>query len=283
MFTITLIISILCCFSLSEARELDHRVLESSLNYEYLRVMIVCGMHARESYTTKICSGMKKNENMKMLIIDVANPEGIELARIKDECWRGNANGVDLNRNWPHTNSILWKKTHAKGDEEYPGEFPFSEWETLSLNKLTIEFMPTVLLVIHSGELAVMLPRDGSYIRPPDYTSIMNTTKRAVTPHCKRCKIGSSIDIIGYKAMGTFADYAYDELKIPYVYTLETYYNNTNNVGCFDMFNPLDDGHSQEYVAAQWHSKIIPSLLEEIYKERFVTRRLLTMKKILNK
>lgn len=268
-----------------ESKELNFRILENEIEsiVNPLRVMVVCGIHGREYYTTKICNQIKQHRYLKYLLIDEANPEGAELARTNNSCWRGNANRIDLNRNWPHEYSRLSKKRHPIGDEQYPGETPFSEWETQSLKRILEFFNPDVLLSVHSGDLSILLPYDGKYATPQNHFLVKNLTRSAIHPKCNQCKIGSSMDVLGYQAIGTMNDYALTELKIPFVFTLETYINKSKYVNCFQRFNPPDDGTSQEYVASIWSNSLIPSLLEAIYYEyRQIGKRKRTFDLILN-
>ena len=55
---------------------------------------------------------------MKFRMIPNANPNGRQLVEEGHYCWRGNAQGVDLNRNWAHTSDDAIRFS----DEEYPGE-----------------------------------------------------------------------------------------------------------------------------------------------------------------
>jgi murein peptide amidase A len=67
-------------------------------------------------------------DDNRVLFIPVLNPDGKRLRT------RGNANGVDLNRNFPTDNWILSEK-----DEYYSGPKPASEIETQFLIKIIEE------------------------------------------------------------------------------------------------------------------------------------------------
>jgi predicted deacylase len=90
-----------------------------------LRIAIVCGTHARELYSTRVCMKILErleqdrqngcetwdDEEMtrtphqltaELLVIPLHNPTGRDVFVSKEHgCYRVNSNGVDLNRNWP--------------------------------------------------------------------------------------------------------------------------------------------------------------------------------------
>lgn len=64
--------------------------------------------------------------------------------------WKANGRGVDLNVNFP----ALWgkgaKNTRVAGAENYIGEYPFSEPETLALKKFTEKIKPDYTISYHT-------------------------------------------------------------------------------------------------------------------------------------
>lgn len=97
-------------------------------------------------------------------VIPIANPDGTEKKT------RYNANGVDLNRNFPTAdweNQALayWKKKMHSDKRRYPGPTANSEVETRCLMKQFDEFKPDFIISIHTP-LGV-LDLDGPKIKTP--------------------------------------------------------------------------------------------------------------------
>ncbi|MBQ7563167.1 MAG: hypothetical protein IJT16_04155 [Lachnospiraceae bacterium] len=70
-------------------------------------------------------------------IVPMANPDGVTMAQAIDSSWKANANGVDLNRNFP----TLWELTKgaaAPGAAKFKGFLPGSEPETQALMSLAM-------------------------------------------------------------------------------------------------------------------------------------------------
>ena len=68
------------------------------------------------------------------------NPDG------KFSGTRGNASGVDLNRNFPTQN---WELSKEK-DEYYSGEKPASEIETRFITEIIEEYKPNIIITLHT-------------------------------------------------------------------------------------------------------------------------------------
>ncbi len=99
-------------------------------------------------------------------IIPVANPDGLVLKT------RPNANGVDINRNFPTKNwdvlaHKLWKERYRSTWRKYPGPRPASEIETLCLIEHIKDFKPDFIISVHTplGHLDF----DGPKMKYPDF------------------------------------------------------------------------------------------------------------------
>lgn len=82
-------------------------------------------------------------------IIPVANPDGVK------NNTRINANGVDLNRNFPTVDWTsdahkIWEKQTKKNPRRFPGYSPGSEVETQCLVKHLDEYNPSFVISIHT-------------------------------------------------------------------------------------------------------------------------------------
>jgi len=218
------------------ASSLDVSVFEpSKTNQAQMTLMVVCGMHAREgNYTSRVCQSiihslgaqrLASNYRVRVVVIPMANPEGFAIASADENssCWRGNANGVDLNRNFPLVLSALEPPALPPTHPEYPGKHPLSEWETQELDRLLRLYKPDMLISVHSGTLAIFPPYDYTQDKPPTYHRLVQVGKWIRDSMCPDCFVGRSSQYLGYRAYGTMTDYAYTTLDVPLVYTLEVY------------------------------------------------------------
>lgn len=114
-------------------------------------LLVVCELHAREYVTTVTCMKQLeyylKNYNKKIdggVVADtfnecnvhyvmMANPDGVAISQNKIPTWKGNANGVNLNRNFPYK----FQKKGKKGGNDYTGPKAASEKETKAIIDIT--------------------------------------------------------------------------------------------------------------------------------------------------
>lgn len=82
---------------------------------------------------------LDKYPDTKIFFVPCLNPDGMSLET------RTNANGVDLNRNFPTKN---WELTEK--NESFGGEFPASEIETNFLIDVINEINPDIILTLHA-------------------------------------------------------------------------------------------------------------------------------------
>ena len=137
-----------------------------------------------------------------MLFIPCLNPDGLQLGQ------RTNANGVDLNRNFPTKNWGQNLGDNATCDDEnsgyYGGKSAGSEIETQFLIDTINEFRPEIILTLHAPYKVV------NYDGPAKETAekISKVINYPVEPS------------IGYPTPGSFGTYAGVERQIPTI-TLE--------------------------------------------------------------
>jgi len=132
--------------------------------------------------------------NSKVVIVPAVNPDGLVRSQ-----WT-NANGVDLNRNFPTQN---WTSEFEK-ENQNPGEYPASEPETRAIIELIEKYQPDRIISIHTPLRKV------NYDGPAKDLALLMS---------KFNHYPISADI-GYPTPGSFGTYTGDEGNIPTV-TLE--------------------------------------------------------------
>ena len=119
---------------------------ENSFN----KTLIIGGIHGTEPQSKEICDlyieeikGKQFPEDCYLLLIPALNPDGLEAKS------RGNANSVDLNRNFP---SSSWKNVPLAGNNSYfPGIKPASEIETQIIVDLLNKHNFKKIVAIHTN------------------------------------------------------------------------------------------------------------------------------------
>lgn len=132
--------------------------------------------------------------NSRVILIPVLNPDGLIRAT------RRNANGVDVNRNFPTEN---WSTEHRSA-HNYPGDAPGTEPETIIVMNLLGMYQPQRIVTIHAP--LEMVNYDGPARDLAERMSEFN--HYPVTSD------------IGYPTPGSFGTYAGRERQIPTI-TLE--------------------------------------------------------------
>lgn len=124
---------------------------------EPLRVLLLGGIHGDELTSASIVfqwmqwMQMPPAQNFHWSVAPVVNPDGL-LARRPQ---RVNANGVDLNRNfptpdWERDAPRYWAKRTRSDPRRYPGAAPLSEPESRWLNSEMERFRPHVIVSVHA-------------------------------------------------------------------------------------------------------------------------------------
>ena len=114
------------------------------------KTIIIGGIHGVEPQSKEVCDLYIKDAKDKpfpdecfLVLIPALNPDGLELKT------RGNANGVDLNRNFP---SSTWKSIPVSGNSAYyPGTKPASEPETRIIVELLNKYNFKKIIAIHTN------------------------------------------------------------------------------------------------------------------------------------
>ncbi len=128
------------------------------------KLVVTGGVHGRErinpvvlikmagDYCKKMVSGTLNEEERSGIIymVPLLNPDGYEIAGREDILWKGNGQGVDINRNFP---AASWKK-------KFTGDKPESELETAALIKLFHQVNPDGYLDYHSRGKSIFYYRE---------------------------------------------------------------------------------------------------------------------------
>ncbi|MCR5261452.1 MAG: murein peptide amidase A [Candidatus Gastranaerophilales bacterium] len=175
----------------------DIELLEISPEKDGKNVLIIGVFHGDEPQgevlIRKFLEERKTLPKNRLLIIPCLNPDGKELNT------RQNANGIDLNRNFPTKNHIITDDEHYFG-----GKTPASEVETRFMIKIIEEYKPDFILSLHAPYRVVNYDGDAKQ----QAEEISKLTGYPVE------------EDIGYATPGSFGTYAGKERQIPTI-TLE--------------------------------------------------------------
>lgn len=243
-----------------------------------VKVLLLCGQHAKEIITTSVCFEMLREliENPKwnnllksgvlsVIAVPLANPKGRDRAIEIDPCHRTNYRFVDLNRNFPLVNNSvphpinnfqnLGVSYQSILKEIYEGPFPFSESENKFINTLlegeTGDFFswgcPDVSINVHAGGRYVMRPY-GSKYESPRYNALMSLISEIILlKHCQDCFEGNSIRTL-YESPGNSMDYIEDRCNpiINFIWEVFVDEEAADARDCFGFFNPTTYDGFQE-------------------------------------
>lgn len=137
---------------------------------------------------------MDRVQPVKIIIVPVMNPDGLFLNT------RTNANGVDINRNFPTEN---WKPD-SRSPRTNPGKAPASEPETRAVMTLLEKYPPSRIVSVHTP------------LKVVNYDGPGKLMAEAMAVHNQYPVSGD----IGYPTPGSFGTFAGVEQNIPTV-TLE--------------------------------------------------------------
>ena len=160
--------------------------------------LILGGMHGGENTPTRVCyqfiQWLETTPDAvaagRIVVAPLVDPDGFESGR------RGNAHGVDLNRNYPARN---WQ---SRGNRHGPS--PVSETETSFVMDLLADHDPACILSVHAALACV------------NYDGPAEDLARRMSRACGLPVRAS----VGYPTPGSFGSYAGTDLEIPTI-TLE--------------------------------------------------------------
>lgn len=126
-------------------------------NPDALRILMVGGIHGDELTSSAVVfewlrlQMAMRRQDFVWQIVPLLNPDGMLAARPT----RMNANGVDLNRNFPtpgwHQEAPAWWVDKTRRDpRRYPGKAPLSEPESRWLHQEIERFRPDLVVSVHA-------------------------------------------------------------------------------------------------------------------------------------
>ncbi|KAF4671903.1 hypothetical protein FOL47_001124 [Perkinsus chesapeaki] len=207
------------------------------------RALLVFGEHARELISSEIAldfiqqvcdirNGKRRPTDTtqaamgEMTILPIVNEAGRSIVMDKEDwCWRGNENGVDLNRNFG--GSAHWS-SRLRSVEENSGPSQFSEPETKArcsiLRSLIDGVAPNFFLSVHSGMLGLFYPYAYSpQAHPRTAVSLESVLDKVADKGCQ-CPSGQASLEIGHGAPGSSLDYAFNDGRgAQFAYAVEVY------------------------------------------------------------
>lgn len=121
------------------------------------RVLLMGGIHGDEYSAISIMFRWMEKLNQyhsglfHWWVVPNLNPDGL----LQKKSQRQNANGVDLNRNFPSKNwddlaLKYWKERTYKNPRRYPGAHALSELETQWFSNVIKDFAPDVIIAVHA-------------------------------------------------------------------------------------------------------------------------------------
>jgi hypothetical protein len=122
-----------------------------------LRVLLLGGIHGDELTAAAIVFDWMRwlngpqAQQFHWHVAPVVNPDGLMASKPQ----RVNANGVDLNRNfptpgWEHDAKAYWARRTGSDPRRFPGHAPLSEPETRWLHDEMERFQPDVIISVHA-------------------------------------------------------------------------------------------------------------------------------------
>ncbi|MBE5733730.1 MAG: hypothetical protein E7347_01620 [Clostridiales bacterium] len=118
-------------------------------------VIIQYSIHAREHVTSflalkQIKDFIKNGRVGSVYFLPMTNPDGVFIALNEKPLYKANGRGVDLNVNFDARWGLGEKNVKIQGDENFIGEKPFSEPESLALKEFTLKIKPSATISYHS-------------------------------------------------------------------------------------------------------------------------------------
>lgn len=177
---------------------------------DYPTVIVTYSIHAREYITTflsfkQIEDYIKFGKKGTVYFVPMVNIDGVEIALLKNPLYKANVRGVDLNVNFDAKWGMGKYNVRKKGSENYIGEYPFSEKESIALRDFTLLVNPSLTISYHAKgeEIYWYFFQEKEKIKR-DYRIAKKIAKTT----------GYKIKTL-FDSTGGYKDWCIDKLKIP--------------------------------------------------------------------
>lgn len=212
---------------------------------KYPVIIVQCAIHAREHITAHLClrlinEFLRFGKCGRVYFIPLVNPDGVEISLSEKPLYKANGRGVDLNVNFDARWGFGEKNLRKKGDENFIGEYPFSEPETRALRDFTLKIAPDATISYHAKgeEIYYEFFQDESRLKR-DYEIAKIAQK--VTGYAIK---GTPFSCGGYK------DWCIEKLQIPAL---------TIEVGSDNLSHPIGEEYLEEIF--EKNRKVIPQII----------------------
>ncbi len=194
-------------------------------------LLVVCSLHAREYVTTATCmkqleyylknynrtiDGKKPSDLFRKCCVHyvmMADPDGVRISQTRNSTWKGNAHGVNLNRNFSHG----FISDGSVSGNTYSGKHANSEPETRAIVSITKELKKkhkrTAVVNYHAMGNIVFGGYHGRNSQLKNRIDKMYRTARSTTGYADSSSYSASSD-------GNYRSYLNYIVKIPSI-TLE--------------------------------------------------------------
>lgn len=211
-------------------------------------LIVQCAIHAREYITAHLClklidEFMRTGKLGKVYFIPLMNPDGVEIALNGKPFYKANGRGVDLNVNFDACWGLGEKNIRVAADENFIGEYPFSESETAALRDFTLKTNPNATISYHSKGEEIYYEFFHDELRlKRDYA--LASAVQKVTGY----KIKSTPN-----SCGGYKDWCIDKLKIPAL---------TIEVGDDNLSHPI--GEESLDIIYKKNKRVIPAVIQRL-------------------
>ena len=216
--------------------------------------VIICqyAIHGREYITTylalkQIKNFLKSGRIGTVYFIPLTNPDGVYFSLYKDPLYKANARGVDLNVNFSARWGTGQKNIRTSSSENYIGEYPFSEKETIALRDFTLKIKPNLTISYHSKGEEIYW----KFFQP----------KKALDRDIKYASIISSTTgyplVDSLNSAGGYKDWCIEKLKIPAV---------TIEVGSDNLTHPIKECELKDIY--KQNKKVLCNLTKAFWEEK---------------
>ena len=214
----------------------------------YPKIIVQASIHAREYITAYLTLKLIKDFEKKgrcgsVYFIPIVNPDGVKMALKESPLYKANGRKVDLNVNFDARWGKGEKNVWCSGLENFVGDYPFSELETMALRDFTYKIKPDMTISYHSK---------GEEIYYEFFQTEKNRNRDRIFAELVAKITGYTIKNTPFSA-GGYKDWCIEKLGIPAL---------TIEVGEDSLVHPL--GKRQACAIFQKHKGVISALTEKI-------------------